>query len=157
MNTGGSSGQGGISGSGGGGASGGGGIAGGGASGTGGCAALTSLLWVRHAPGATSLSGTSLGDSLAALSGGDIIVTGSYTNSIRFGAGEPSEMTLTLPSTNAFEGYIARYRGDGSFVGAKRIPGAGSSFYATFHAAPTADGGFILTGKRHRPHHTGSR
>ena len=103
------------------------------------------------------MSGTSAGDSVAALSGGDILVTGSYGYDIRFGAGEPSETTFTLPSTNAFEGYVARYRGDGSFVGAKRIPGAGSSFFATLHAAPTADGGFILTGSGHGPLHTGGR
>ena len=143
-NSGGSSGQGGVSGSGGRGAMGGGGIAGGGA-GTGGVAALTSLLWVRHSPGAT-LSGTSGGDSVAALSGGDILVTGSYANNIRFGAGESTETTFTLPVSNAVEGYVARYRGDGSFAGASRIPGAGSTFVASLRIAPTADGGFVLTG-----------
>ena len=77
--------------------------------------------------------------SIAVDSGGDVIATGSYYNSVTFGG-----TTLTSPD-NWFSAYVVKYRNSGSVAWAKSI-GASSFHVYAYGAAAAQSGDAYITG-----------
>jgi hypothetical protein len=97
------------------------------------------LQWVRFAGAMTA---NSAGIAAAVLPGGTVAVTGSFSDTATFGAGEGTEVTLNAPGTeNAF---VAFYDGGGAFEGAKQVVSSGINQGRAITALP--NGGVLVTG-----------
>lgn len=113
--------------------------------------AMGNLRWADRAGGTTLLPGTgpAPGDEsrgAQALADGSVVVTGYFTGEATFGAGTPSEMTVTAGGgpgdTDAF---VARYLSDGRLGYATRL-GNDLAIDEGAAAAATADGTVYWTG-----------
>ncbi|MCX6646530.1 MAG: hypothetical protein NTY09_09255 [bacterium] len=94
------------------------------------------LKWAKSAGGSHS----DKCNGITALSDDSMVVTGTFTDSIIFGVGEPNETTLTANGTNIF---IARYNPDGTLVWAKN----GASHYVKPYGITTLlDDSIVVTG-----------
>jgi hypothetical protein len=74
--------------------------------------------WITSAPS----PGTSVGEDLAAMPDGGVVVTGAFADVITFDSGGPNETALT--SGGAFDIFVARYGADGALHWAVRCGGA---------------------------------
>ncbi len=93
------------------------------------------LAWARQVSGANSDNGS----CVSALANGSGLVTGSFSGTVTFGAGEANETVLT--SSTGGEGFIARYNPDGTLAWAKKRVGVFGSGVSTL-----ADGSCLVTG-----------
>ncbi|MDJ0766427.1 MAG: hypothetical protein QNJ97_25860 [Myxococcota bacterium] len=95
------------------------------------------LVWAKSAGG----DGWDIGGGISALPDGSSTITGEYSYSVTFGAGEPSERTLTAEDYGDI--YIAKYHADGSFGWAKSAIGGNRGT----GIAVLPDGSAIITGE----------
>jgi hypothetical protein len=83
------------------------------------------LQWVRHPSGTLrpdQITGRNSGIGIAVTKSSDLLVTGELDGIITFGKGEPNETTLA--SVGGIDGFLARYRVDGTLVWVKRFGGS---------------------------------
>jgi len=97
-----------------------------------------SLVWARRAGGTTG----DLGRAVAALAGGGCVVTGQFSGTATFGAGEQHE--TVLGAAGGEDVFVAEYASDGSLVWAKSAGGVASEPSAGI--AAFADGSCAVTG-----------
>jgi hypothetical protein len=102
-------------------------------------AAEGTLVWVRQ----VGLSGFNFGFAIAAFPDGSSVVTGSFSGSATFGAGEAEETTLTAAGSN--DAFVARYGADGTLGWARQA--AGTAFAAGQGIATMPDGSCRVTGQ----------
>jgi hypothetical protein len=81
------------------------------------------FIWARRA----GSEGSDAGSGIAANLAGEVAVTGSFSGTVVFGAGEPGETSLTSPAGQPGV-FVARYQADGSLLWARQagapLPGA---------------------------------
>lgn len=94
------------------------------------------LAWVKHV-------GACDGGGVAALPDGGFLVCGAFWGTTTFGQGEAEETTLR--SGGQRDIFLARYRGDGTLVWARRAGGSGDDMANAVAATP--DGDALITGK----------
>jgi len=97
------------------------------------------LAWAKRAGGVSEDEG----HGIAALSDGSALVTGRFTLSATFGAGEAGETTLT--SAGVGDIFIARYNPNGTLAWAKCAGGIGDDY--GYGIASLSDGSALVTGQ----------
>ena len=105
------------------------------------CSGTTQVTATRHAPrlrDVQGIAGNASALGVAAFPDGSFVASGSYARTATFAAGRPDETTLTSDAVT--EGYVARYRSDGSLRWARSAPGAG------YGVATAPDGSCVVTG-----------
>ncbi len=100
------------------------------------------LAWARGVGGGAFGLVTDAGVAVAALPDGSAVVTGEFTVSAVFGAGEAGETSLGGPGDSHV--FVARYRTDGTLAWARQAGGLG--FDGGRAVAGFADGGSVVTG-----------
>ena len=96
------------------------------------------LAWAKRAGG----TGSDYGVGISSISDGSSVVTGYFSDTAVFGAGEPNETTLV--SAGVDDLYIARYNADGTLAWAKRAGGTGSDYGVGISSI--SDGSSVVTG-----------
>lgn len=101
------------------------------------------LIWAKRAGG----SEHDWGFGIAALSGGGALVTGRFSDTAVFGAGEIGEATLISGGIGPLYSdiFVAKYNPDGTLAWAKRAGGGGQNWGEGVSVLP--DGGAFVTGK----------
>ncbi|NOY92215.1 MAG: hypothetical protein GXP55_13560 [Deltaproteobacteria bacterium] len=72
------------------------------------------LVWLTAVETGGGTRGWVRAESIAPTSDGDILLAGAYAPAASFGVGEPNETTLTV--STFWDGFVARYRSDGSLL-----------------------------------------
>jgi len=96
------------------------------------------LAWVKRAGG----SGSAGGRSIAMLSDGSMLVSGQFSESATFGAGEPHQTILTSAGENDF--FVAKYNADGTLEWVTQAGGSRDDYYSSI--AALSDGSALVAG-----------
>jgi hypothetical protein len=96
------------------------------------------LIWAKKAAGISQQGGS----QLAALADGSCLLTGFFSGSAIYGAGEVN--STTLHASGKYDLFVARFGPDGTLVWAKGAGGDGTD--ASRGVAVLPDGSFLLTG-----------
>ena len=84
-----------------------------------------------------------VGNDVAVLSDGSVLVTGWYSGSARFGVGQSAATRFAEPLSNSYA-FVARYEADGTLAWVKRAGGTGNTVGTSIAALP--DGSALVTG-----------
>jgi beta-propeller uncharacterized protein DUF5122 len=98
------------------------------------------LLWAKRAGGTQDEHG----QGVSCFADGSCVVTGYFSGTATFGAGEPSQTVLTAAGV-APDSFVARYAADGSLVWVKQ--GAGTDLARGWSVAAVDDGSVVATGE----------
>jgi len=99
------------------------------------------LQWVRKAGGIFHDEV----EGVAVLPNGDFVVTGQFTAQGTFGEGAQTVALMVNGAITSADGFVARYRGDGTLVWVKQFGGAAGNDQGVAIAA-AADGSCVVTG-----------
>jgi hypothetical protein len=103
-----------------------------------------SLAWARPlCSSIDDLTGRVFGQSVAALADGSAIVAGTFSGTVSFGSDDAAGLTLSSPSIDEPNGFVARYASEGAPQWVRHIRGA---TVLVNRVAMLADGSAIVTG-----------
>ncbi len=97
-----------------------------------------SLVWAKRAGG----TGTDLAYGAASFTGGGAVISGTFTGTARFGAGETNQTDLI--SAGDMDAFVAQYNSNGTLAWAKR--GGATVADEGLACAAFSDGGAVTTG-----------